>query len=121
MSSHESSHRAVQWTPRIICIAFALLLSMFAFDVFEEPVSPIRKVGALLVHLIPTFGVLLILWVTWKRPWVGAIVFPLLGIFYVVWSWGKFNWMAPTFIGGPLLVMGILFWMSWRARATSTR
>jgi hypothetical protein len=118
MLSH-GTYRVIRWTPRVLGIAFALFLSIFSFDVFNEPVSAMQKAGLLLRHLIPTFGILLILWVTWRRAWVGAILFPLLAVLYLAWSWGTFDWRAYLAICGPLVAMGILFWLSWLGGRTA--
>jgi hypothetical protein len=115
---NETTKRVVFWTPRIICIAFAVFLSIFAMDVFSMPVDFWHKALALLVHLIPTALVLIALTVGWRREWIGAVVFPLLAVFHLVTKWGQFHWSAYAVIDGPLLLMAILFWVNWSNRAT---
>ncbi|MCX7005162.1 MAG: hypothetical protein NTV22_18065 [bacterium] len=106
--------RLLLWTPRILCILFALSISIFAADVFGEGYDVWHTILALLIHLIPTFVILAVLIASWRWPWVGGIVYIALGVFYMYWFWGKFNWMAYTFIAGPLFITGILFLISWR-------
>lgn len=49
------------WTPRILCLLFAVFLSLFALDVFTEGYGFWKSILALLIHLIPTWIVLVIL------------------------------------------------------------
>ena len=87
---------------------------MFALDVFDAGYDTWHLLLALLIHLIPTWIVLAVLLVSWRWPWFGGVVCIGLGAFYVYWSWGKFDWTAPTFIAGPLVLTGVLFLISWR-------
>ncbi len=108
--------RILVGTPRVLCILFALFISMFALDVFDEGYDVWHTLLALLIHLLPTWIVLAVLLIAWRWAWVGGVVCLGLGAFYVYWSWGKFDWTAPACIAGPLLVTGILFWISWLYR-----
>ncbi len=112
-----TSKRLLFWTPRIVCILFAAFVSLFALDVFDEHLGFWKTVLALGIHLVPTWIVLGILAITWRWEWVGAILFNLLAVLYIVWAWGRFNWMAYAFISGPLCVIGILFLFNWLRRA----
>ena len=113
----EAIKRVVYWTPRTLCILFAVFISLFALDVFEEGKGFWETSVALLLHLVPTIIIVAVLVVSWRREWIGGILFIALGIFYVVWAWGRFHWAAYAFISGPLLLMGILFLLNWRHRA----
>lgn len=106
------------WTPRALCIVFALFLSLFAFDVFEEGVGFWETSLALLMHLIPTFLLLILLVLSWRREWIAGILFPLLGVLYVAWSWNKPFGVLSTFVlmAGPLVLTGVLFLLNWRYR-----
>lgn len=103
------------WTPRVICIAFALFLSLFALDVFDEH-QGWDIVLALLMHLVPVYLVIGVLALAWRWEWIGALLFTGLGLFYIVWTWGKFDWRAPLFIAGPLVLIGGLFLVGWVRR-----
>lgn len=114
---NDATKRVVYWTPRIICIAFAAFLSIFAMDVFSMRVDFWHKALALLLHLIPTAFVLIALMVVWRREWIAAVLFPLLAVFHLVTKWG-FHWSVYAIIDGPLLLMAVLFWVNWSHRAT---
>lgn len=108
--------RTVVWTPRALCLLFAGFVSLFALDVFEGSLGFWQTVVALAVHLIPTALLLVVLAVSWRWEWVGAVVFSALGVLYVLLFWGRFHWSAYALIAGPLLLIGALFLVSWRQR-----
>ena len=110
------------WTPRILCLLFAVFLSLFALDVFDQGYGFWETVLALLMHLIPTGIVLVVLAVSWRWERIGAILFMALGIWYLLTAWGRFHWSAYVVISGPLLLIGVLFLASWlnRTRIQST-
>ena len=110
------------WTPRILCLLFAVFLSLFALDVFGQGFGFWETVLALLMHLIPTGIVLVVLAVSWRWERIGAILFMALGIWYLLTAWGRFHWSAYVVIAGPLLLVGVLFLASWlnRTRMQST-
>lgn len=103
----------LHWSPRVLCVAFALFLSVFALDVFGEGLGFGRTILALLIHLIPTWLVLAALAVSWKWPWAGAGLYVGLGLLYLIWSWGRFHWSAYALISGPLFLIGGLFLADW--------
>lgn len=107
--------KSLYWTPRLLCIAFALFLSLFALDVFDEH-QGWDIVVALLIHLVPVYLVVGVLALAWRWEWIGAVLFTGLGIFYIVWTWGKFHWLAPICISGPLFLIGGLFLLGWVRR-----
>lgn len=108
--------RIVYWTPRALCIAFALFISIFSFDVFGGGRGFWTTALALLLHLIPTAVILAVLAISWRREWVGSVIFTLLGILYIVWAWGRLPWPAHIMVAGPLILIGILFWINWHNR-----
>ena len=115
-----SLQRLLLWTPRILCLLFAAFISLFALDVFDEHQGFWATALALAMHLIPTFFLLLVLALSWRWEWVGGIVFPLLGLYYLVAFRGRFPWSTYALIAGPLFLMGLMFVMSWRLRRRTT-
>jgi hypothetical protein len=115
---NETAKRVIYWTPRILCIAFAGFLGIFAMDVFSMHLDFWHTALALLMHTIPVWIILLVLMIVWRREWVGAILFPLLAVFHLVSKWSQLDWTAYAIIEGPLLLLGALFWISWRNRET---
>jgi len=111
------------WAPRALCIAFALFISLFALDAFHEGQGFWGIILALLMHLIPTFLILIVLAVSWRREWIGGVLFILLGVLYVAWTWNKPIGHSSTFaiITGPLVLTGALFLLNWRYRSELKR
>jgi uncharacterized membrane protein len=67
-----------------------------------------KTILAFLAHLLPTVLMIFILYLSWKRAWIGGIVFILAGIAYMVWQGVKY---PVIFI--PLFLVGLLFLLSW--------
>jgi hypothetical protein len=114
---HTTMKRVLFWTPRVLCILFAVFLSLFALDVFGEGLGFWESMLALLIHLVPVYIVVIVLVVAWRWEWVGAVLFTALAVFYVVWAWGRFHWSAYVAISGPLVLLGVLFLFNWIYRA----
>ena len=101
------------WAPRSICILFAAFITLFAADAFEGVHGFWNCAGALAIHLIPTAIILLVLAVTWRWEWVGAILFTTLGALYLISCWGRWHWSVYAMIAGPLFAAGVLFLLNW--------
>jgi hypothetical protein len=109
------------WAPRILTILFALFLSVFALDVFAETKGFLQTLTALLLHLMPSFLIVVLLALAWRWEMIGVIAFAGLAIAYVVLMWGRFPWATYAAISGPLLLMSVLFLLSWRQRFRALR
>jgi len=67
--------RVLFWTPRVLCILFAIFLSLFSLDVFSEGYGFWETILALLIHLVPVYIVVIALVIAWRWEWVGASLF----------------------------------------------
>jgi hypothetical protein len=107
------------WAPRALSIVFAAFIATFALDVFQKGVPAWQVVLALLMHLLPTFLVLLVVALSWRREWVGGALFITFGLLYLLWARNKpfFGWGAVLSIAAPLFLVGVLFLLNWRYRA----
>ena len=112
----ESLRLFLFWAPRGLTILFILFLGLFALDVFGEGHGFWGTLVALFMHLIPNMVVLVVLVLAWRWEWIGAVLFAGLGIFYIVWAWGKFHISAYLVISGPLFLVAVLFWVGWMYR-----
>lgn len=111
----------VYWFPRIGGLIFALFLMLFSFDVFELATGFWQTLFAFLMHSIPSIILLIITWISWKREIIGAIVFGLFAIAYMISA----IFRAPSpFIGLswsliialPTLVIAFCFWKCWKRK-----
>lgn len=98
------------WSPRLLTIAFAAFLALFA---------PSSSLIGFLMQLIPSLLVLAVLAIAWRREWFGAVLFLALGLFYVITSWGRFPLVTYVAIAGPMVVIAGLFLAGWRVRLQS--
>lgn len=113
-----AAKRLLFWTPRILCIAFALFLGIFALDVFDGQHGFWETMLGLFMHLLPsTILILVVLFLVWRREWIGTVIFCALGVFYIISFWGRFPWFTYAAIAGPLFLVGILFYFNWKYRA----
>jgi hypothetical protein len=110
------SRQILYWTPRALCMVFAGFISIFALDVFSESKGIGETLLALVMHLIPTILIVAMLIVSWRREWVGGIVFFALAILYVATAWRRFPLSTYFLIAGPLVLMSVLFFWNWIAR-----
>ena len=97
------------WTPRILGIAVALFLALFALDAFDgRPL--LEAIPGFVIHLIPTYLVLAAVALAWRFPAIGAIAFAALALTYAVRVHWRPDWVL--FIGGPLFLVAALFVVS---------
>lgn len=102
------------WIPRVLTILFALFLGLFASDVFSEGLGFWDTAVALLMHLVPSFAVLLFLAIAWKWELVGAVVYALFGLLYVAAAIDHPTWILG--ISGPLFIISLLWLLGWLQR-----
>jgi hypothetical protein len=97
------------WIPRVLAMIFIVFLSLFALDVFSGDAPFIKKLGGFFVQLIPSFILLLILLISWKKPLIGGSIFILLSIAFAFFF--RTYRSVPTFLAitFPVALVGILF------------
>ena len=104
----------IVWAPRIVGLGLAIFLSLFALDAFSEGRGLIGAVVAFVMGLVPSLVVLATVIVGWKHERIAAVVFAILTVFYAIMARDHLAWIAV--IAGPLALVGLLFYVSWRAR-----
>jgi cell division protein FtsW (lipid II flippase) len=107
-----TKYKLLFWPPRILALLFVGFLSIFALDVFSE-YSGWSVVPALLIHLIPSFALLLIIIVAWKNDLIGMFVFLATGVGYVFLAGFDRPWSWYAGISGPSILVGILFMINY--------
>jgi hypothetical protein len=113
----DGTKKLLYWTPRVLCIAFALFLSIFALDVFDAGYSFGETIVALFMHLIPVYMVIAALVIAWRWEWTGGVLFTALGLFYIYMTWNRAPLLAYVFISGPAFLLAALFLANWFYRA----
>ena len=112
------SARFVFWAPRVGGLAMAAFLALFALDAANGQ-SWTQTMTNMAIHLLPSLLVLSVVALGWKFDWIGAIGFSALAFLYAAMVWGRLDWISV--ISTPLLLVGLLFCASWRARVASHR
>jgi hypothetical protein len=108
----------IYWTPRILSIIFICFIALFSLDVFGNNYGFWGTALAFLMHNIPSFILLAILIISWKREIVGGVAFILAGLLYILtlamnpqFEWYMISWSVT--IAGPAFLIGILFLVGW--------
>ncbi len=107
------------WAPRILCILFALFVSVFAFDVFSPDVPVGRAITGFLVHLIPVYLLIGILILAWRWEWIGVVGTIILSALYIFMTKASEHWLAYLSLIGPMLLIGLLFLFARIAKVNS--
>ena len=109
----ETTKMLLFWIPRILATLFAMLLSLFAMDAFNEKLGLLQQIKEFLIHLIPAFFILLILCLAWRWELIGAVSYFVLAICYLFSTWGRFPLSVYFVIVAPLLIVSFLFFVNW--------
>jgi len=104
--------RLLLWIPRVLGLLVCVFLSVFSLDAFGNGKNVIQAISDFAIHLAPVLILFAVVGVSWRRPWVGGVVFTGLAAGYAYVSRAHPSWILV--IAGPLLAVGILFIWSWR-------
>jgi len=97
------------WLPAGLGILYILFISMFALDAFSVDASLIEKIGGFLIHLAPSFVLLIILAISWKKPAAGGALFILLSAVFTLFFRTYESLVNFLIVSFPLAVIGLLF------------
>lgn len=82
----------------ILSIGFSIFIGSFALDVLGEE----KWLLALVIQLIPTYVLILLTIVSWKKEFWGGVLWIILGLFFLKMS--LFN----TIIAIPSIIIGLV-------------
>lgn len=102
------------WLPRVLAVVFILCISFFALDSFGTGEPWYMNLLGFLIHLIPSYVLVIALIFAWKHEAVGGIVFLVLYIGALFFF--RFE-MVGILIFSPLILIGVLFIL--RSRLTT--
>lgn len=112
----------IRWAARILGILAIAFISLFALDAFAEGVGLGQKIVAFLLQMIPSFVLIIVLIIAWKRELIGGILMTLLGLAAsaLVYSlnYGRSHSVSrglqtAAMIGVPFVIVGLLFFISY--------
>ena len=116
----KKTQRLLFWTPRLLGLAVGLFLAVFALDAFSEPRPPADAILDFLLHLLPSLVVVSLVAASWRREWIGAVAFAILGMAYAATTArGHMDWIV--LISGPSLLVSALFLWNWLNQPRSGR
>lgn len=96
-------------------VLYAVALLIFAADVFNREQNIAQTFYDILLHLLPTAVILLIVFVAYNRPLIGAIIYLVLGLMYIITGWASMHWSAHVLIAGPLLLLSAIYITAWKS------
>lgn len=106
------SAKLLLWSPRILGILVCLFLSLFALDAFSEGKGFVEALPGFAIYLTPALLLLAIVAASWRSEWIGATTFISLASAYAVMARHHIGWILV--VSGPLMIVGVLFFWSWR-------
>jgi hypothetical protein len=107
--------KVLHYLPRVLSILFILFVSIFALDVFGTPDSLWREITGFLIHLIPSYVLIAVAILAWKKGFIGGIVYIVIGFLAVFWLRGD---LASLVIIIPFFIIGVLFLISSQREKT---
>jgi len=116
-----TANKGFSWLPRIFTMLIILFLGMFALDAFSPELNFWQQLSDFIMHLIPSFTLIIILIIAWKRELIGGILFTILGLvmspFIYSMNYERNHNMLMSIgiiltICLPILIAGVLFIIS---------
>jgi hypothetical protein len=101
----------ILWSARLLALAIGVFLALFAVDEWTSEKPPSRALTGVVLHLLPSAAMLAVVVLSWRRQWIGGLVFVALAVAYAVIVRFRLDWVLA--ISGPLLAAGLLFLWSW--------
>jgi len=101
--------KSLRWGARILTILLILFIGMFSIDVFFEGYKFPEILVAFFMHNVPTFLLIAVLIVAWKRPKIGGILFIILALASLIFFKTYRDLIVFLLISLPPLVIGLLF------------
>ncbi len=98
----------IKWLPRILAIALALFLSLFALDSFGEDLPLLEQVTGFLIHLAPVYMLVFATVIAWRWPMVGGVLFLAVGVMSMFWFNTYRNIITFLMVSLPVFIIGVL-------------
>lgn len=114
----KTSLKILHWAPRILCILAIAFISLFALDSFNPKLTFWQQIADFLMHMIPSFILIVLLIVAWKWELVGGIIFAIVGLGFSLFIYTHNYTMTQSvtlalktvlLISFPIIVVGVLF------------
>ena len=100
------------WTPRVFSILFILFVSIFALDVFSGVETIWKQILGFLIHLIPSYALIIGLIIAWRVEWFGALTYIGFSVWYVSLA-NQPHWSVILLLIGLPIVIGLIWLVGW--------
>jgi cytochrome bd-type quinol oxidase subunit 2 len=102
------------WMPRVLAMALAVLLAMFAMDVFVQATDFWSTSRDFVTHLLPAVCVLAIVILGWRHDGLAALGFLALSVAYFVALVGWRHLPESLVLTMPPLGISLAYCARWR-------
>lgn len=104
-----SIRKILRWAPRVLAILLILFFGLLSFDAFNGSASFGEKLLGFFIHLTPFYISVAALFMAWRWPFGGGVIFVLLGFLYLIIFGGRAINETAIFIAGFLFLIGLMF------------
>ncbi|MFI5309787.1 MAG: hypothetical protein ACHQQ3_01025 [Gemmatimonadales bacterium] len=104
-------NKLLLWSPRVLGVLVCAWLAVFSLDAFGGNKSFVQALPDFAMHVAPMVVLLAVVAISWRWEWVGGLVFTCLAAGYAYFARNHLSWIPV--IAGPLLIVGVLFCLSW--------
>jgi len=111
--------KLIYWSPRIAGIAIIFFVSLFALDVFEEGYTIGEMLIGFLMHMLPSFALIIGLVLAWRWEWIGFLGFIVIACFFMILILSNDplgNLRTVLLFSAPMFVIALLFGVNWQWR-----
>lgn len=110
MKTNLPGNPSLSWVLRVLLILTILFFALFSFDVFGEGKGIWEVIVDLLMHNIPSFVMIIILAIAWKREDAAGylLLICVAGFGIFIGYKGRFMWGTAMMLAIPFLI-GALF------------
>lgn len=119
------SDKILHWLPRVLGILAIAFISIFALDAFDPKLTLWQQLVAFAIHLVPSFFLLVILIIAWKKEFIGGLIFLVIALLFTplifVHNFRMNNSIGISLaivasINLPFIIMGLLFILSHKRK-----
>jgi len=102
--------RVLLWAPRILSLAFVVLVALFALDAFNDGASLVERLVGFAIHLSPAVLLAAAVVIAWNVEAWGGWLFVAASLLYPAFFWGRIqHWSWLALMSGVPLLIGVLF------------
>ncbi len=95
--------------PKIASLIYICFISIFALDVFDANYSLKQQLIGLVIHLIPTFGFILLFIISLYKRQYGGILFIVASFLFTLVFQTYQSLTTLVLLSGPPLLIGVMF------------